>query len=162
LPNLRHLALWRDAGDLQSLRSRCCKPSRRAQRQADDVVLNFLHVFPRDERLHELLCCENSWLIFTALQGVSRAFSEHLLALAVVFIAWSAIVFVVLLQLSCWRLTGFFFEMAAASEALRLGVPLCSCPPAGFARIPPLPRQVKHPSAAPHSQPVSYLADRRA
>jgi hypothetical protein len=33
-------------------------------------------------------------------------------------------------------------------------MPLSSCPPARYARIPPLPRQVTYPYSAPHSRPV--------
>jgi hypothetical protein len=62
-----------------------------------------LHVIPRDERLHELLCCENCWLVLTALQGVSDAIYEHLLAVAGVFIARGAIIFIVFLVLERFR-----------------------------------------------------------
>jgi hypothetical protein len=66
-------------------------------------VLNLLHVIPRDERLHELLCCDNCRSVFTALQCVSEVIYEHLLAMAGVFIARGAIIFIVFLALERFR-----------------------------------------------------------
>jgi hypothetical protein len=78
--------------------------------------LNLLHVIPRDERLHELLSCANCRSVFTALQGVSGVICEHLLAVAVAFIARGAIDFVALLVLGKCR----FRCGGCECEALRL------------------------------------------